>query len=768
MSSKKVVVVGGGYAGIQFAQNLAYYSPTSQITLIEKLPYTYHSNGMPRALVDPSYVPKLFIPLDKALPNNVQRVQGIAEKMTANSVHVRVIVNGELQDTISTFPFDYLVIATGSSYPSPIKVPSNVYTRQGMESVIYEASEAIAKADSIGVIGGGSVGCEIAGEIACAYPAKKVSLIDSNDKLVSNSNLTDNFQTQLAEKLNLRGVNLVLGERLVEPINSHSYERKTLLLSKGTEITCDVQLLCVGTRPNTSLASTLDPELVSPRGIKVQANLQLDDSRYGNIYVIGDASNHESPKTTYIASNQAKFLGYALAQNIEYGTPIKPFAFNPTGLMVVPIGPSGGVAQLPVFGGIVLGDWFVWFAKSTDYFASRMWALWNAKVPHLKTMVKKVVVIGGGVAGIQFAQVLAGKLSKSVAQITVIEKQTFTFHAIGMPRALVDKSFIPKLFIPLDKALPSHVTLIHGVAESLTDHDVVVRSIQNGELSESTQTISFDYVVLATGSSYPSPIKVANDVYSRKNIEASIAETNDRIDAASSIMIVGGGSVGCEVAGEIASAYPDKQVTIVDAQKQLIANAQLSDKFRAKLVEGLERRGVKIVLGERLPERLTAHSYERKTFILSNGTEITSDVQLVCAGMKPNFQLIGTLDPTLATAKGIKVHKNLQVEGYSNIYVIGDASNHKSPKMAMVAGDQAKFLGKALAKKIKKGKTIQDYVPSATQGMLIPLGRDGGVAQLPLFGRVFAGDWLVKGVKGKDYFASMSWSNWNATIPNKP
>ncbi|KDO24866.1 hypothetical protein SPRG_09511, partial [Saprolegnia parasitica CBS 223.65] len=93
-----------------------------------------------------------------------------------------------------------------------------------------------------------------------------------------------------------------------------------------------------------------------------------------------------------------------------------------------------------------------------------------------------VVVIGGGPAGIQFAQALASKLSSAV-KITVIEKQSFTFHAVGIPRALVDKSYVPKLFIPLDKALQPNVTLLRGAAERINDHDVTLRSIVNGALA---------------------------------------------------------------------------------------------------------------------------------------------------------------------------------------------------------------------------------------------------------------------------------------------
>ncbi|EQC25354.1 hypothetical protein SDRG_16764 [Saprolegnia diclina VS20] len=376
-----------------------------------------------------------------------------------------------------------------------------------------------------------------------------------------------------------------------------------------------------------------------------------------------------------------------------------------------------------------------------------------------------VVVIGGGPAGIQFAQALAAKLSSTV-KITVIEKQSFTFHAVGIPRALVDKAYVPKLFIPLDKALPPSVTLLRGAAERITDHEVTVRAIVDGALAESTTTLRFDYLVLATGSSYPGPIKVPGDVVNRATIQAALHESIDRIAAASSVVLIGGGAVGCEIAGEIASAYPTKTVTLVDGNRELMAHAGVSAKFRARLVASLEARGVRLLLNERLAQRPSASSFERQSLTFASGKTLTADVQLVTSGMTPNTQLMAAFRPSLATPQGIRVKSNLQVDDSSlhHVYVLGDASNHPSPKLAMTAGEQAAFLAKKLAKTIQKGTPVPPFKTSEITAMLVPTGPGGGVGQLPMFGGVVVGDWLVRTTKGKDYFASMSWGKWKATL----
>ncbi|KAG9402227.1 Apoptosis-inducing factor 2 [Aphanomyces cochlioides] len=193
-----------------------------------------------------------------------------------------------------------------------------------------------------------------------------------------------------------------------------------------------------------------------------------------------------------------------------------------------------------------------------------------------------IVVVSGGYVGIRFAQELAKQLPAKIATITVVEKNDFTFHCVGVPRALVDPSFVKQLFIPLKHALPyPHVKIVRGIAEEIQDKHVVVRQIVNDQAEGTTTNIPFDYLVLATGSSYASPIKVANGHFR----------------AASSVLVVGGGPVGIEVAAEIAYAYPSKRVTILEGNLRLIHNLALKDSFRQQLSAKLAQLNVEVVLG---------------------------------------------------------------------------------------------------------------------------------------------------------------------------
>ncbi|KAH9087795.1 hypothetical protein LEN26_019819 [Aphanomyces euteiches] len=382
---------------------------------------------------------------------------------------------------------------------------------------------------------------------------------------------------------------------------------------------------------------------------------------------------------------------------------------------------------------------------------------------------KQIVVIGGGYVGIQFAQKLAKQLPASLASITVIEKNEYTFHAIGIPRAYVDPSYVKKLFIPLNQALAaSHTKLIRGLADTINDKEVLVRKIVDNQPEEAVTTIPYDYLIIATGSSYTSPVKVSKTTFSVKNAEDVIVNTANGIKAASSVLIIGGGPVGIEVAGEIASAYPDKSVTILEVNDTLVSNAGVSEKFRTNLTKKLTALKVKIVLGEKLPERITANGFDKKTLTTDKGTVLESDAQLVCAGMQPNSDLVRKLDPSLVNERGaVKVKADLHLDDkrFPNVFAIGDVNDHPTPKLAYTGDIQGAHLAKQLAAVIKKGKgAIDPFAMKGPDGLFLPLGPKGGIAQLPVFGGVVAGDTFVRSMKSKDYFAGKMWSTWHAKL----
>src|SRR6266498_1124717 len=160
-----------------------------------------------------------------------------------------------------------------------------------------------------------------------------------------------------------------------------------------------------------------------------------------------------------------------------------------------------------------------------------------------------IVIIGGGYAGVVAAQKLSSTLSKT-HQILLIERKSHFYHNIGGLRAVVEEGFEKKVVIPYDHLFDKHGDgkIIHGIATRLNKNDLIVRKMDGEEIQ-----ITFEFAVIATGSDYPRPAKF--DGNNKEEGVKDILEQREALKNAHKVLIVGGGPVGIELAGEIAETY---------------------------------------------------------------------------------------------------------------------------------------------------------------------------------------------------------------------
>jgi len=394
---------------------------------------------------------------------------------------------------------------------------------------------------------------------------------------------------------------------------------------------------------------------------------------------------------------------------------------------------------------------------------------WQIDQIYVKPIMKNIVIIGGGPGGVAAAQNAAKSLSSKEAKITLLEKRSFFFHAPGSLRAMVDTSFIPKILIPYDNVFSKYpnVELKFATVDSIAYDAKTVTFTSTATSSGPQETISYDYLIIATGSSYPSPIKPTGAVSSTQDIERDLTQAAKDIKKSERILVVGGGAVGIEMAGELKAFYPDKKIMLLDSHHELLSNQNVP-KLREPVKQALLKHGVELFLGQRLKERFTSHQFGTKSLVTEAGLTIESDAQLVCVGMKPNIDLMK--DPEcLDGGRSIKVTATMQVDhpsaDYEHVFVLGDASNHPTPKLAYWAMDQGKHLGMSIAKNILNGKDIKPYAAPSAEALFLPLGPGGGVGQLPMFSGILIGNFLTRVFKSKDLLAGMFWKDFNVKMP---
>ncbi|UJR31621.1 hypothetical protein I4U23_019103 [Adineta vaga] len=360
-----------------------------------------------------------------------------------------------------------------------------------------------------------------------------------------------------------------------------------------------------------------------------------------------------------------------------------------------------------------------------------------------------VVIVGGGYGGIQCA-----KLLDKTGQffVILIDRKSYFLHNIAALRATIEYDYAHKIVIPYDRLLTNGCVIQAEVTSILTD-GVHVHGRHD--------PIHFEYLVIATGSSYAFPGKIAE-------IESSSAinlfnNLQEKIKQSEQILIIGGGPVGIELAGEIATDFPGKDITLIHNQSTLLQPKIFQDNFYARLQENLEKLHIKIILNDGI-QLLDEHNKSnmkyiegRQTYVTEkNKRTITADLTFLCTGAHVNSKSIinGPLKVKLNPQTGrLIVNDYLQVDGYDKIFAIGDISD-KEAKFAYIATEQANYVAQLITLIDKKKSYPKPYQKHLYPLMLLTIGRHGGVGQLPTSNKTLIGNLIVKHFKSKDIFTS--------------
>jgi len=318
---KKVVVIGGGFAGSTISRKL---ENSFNVVLIDCENFFEYTPGILRTLVEIEHIKKIQAKHSDYL-KNAKIIWGEVDEVGENYVRLK---GGK--DKIR---FDYLVIASGSDYNKPIK-DSYVYYASRIKH-LKKAFDGLQKAKDVCIIGGGLVGIELAAEI-CTHCNKRVKLIHSHEKLMERNNIKS---SKYAEKfLKKRGVDIIFNERVKE------FKKGKVITEKGNKLDCDFAFFTVGITPNFEFMKKNFSEKLE-KGIKVDQHLRVIGMK--NIFAAGDIVNIKEEKTAQNAEHHANIVVKNI-KNLESGINLKNYESKKR-LFVISLGKYNGIIEYKNF-----------------------------------------------------------------------------------------------------------------------------------------------------------------------------------------------------------------------------------------------------------------------------------------------------------------------------------------------------------------------------------------------------------------------------------
>lgn len=275
-----------------------------------------------------------------------------------------------------------------------------------------------------------------------------------------------------------------------------------------------------------------------------------------------------------------------------------------------------------------------------------------------KRQGKKLLIIGGGAVGMA---VSTGATRHGNYEVTVISSDKHaSYSQCGIP--YVFSGEIPNFeqLIVRDLEFFQEMGIKLRLGTQVDSIDLTSNTIRIGD-----EKLAFDKLVIATGSkaSIPRNIETGTllkNVFTLRTLSDGM-HIAEALKDAKNVVIIGAGSIGCEVA--IATARRGIRTSLLSRSNTILSSSLDSD-MAETVISYLEREGVE-VLTEHTPESLNGE--EKITSVTANGREIPADVVLISVGVTPNTSLAAETGIDIGTVGGILTNDKLQVLADGNV-----------------------------------------------------------------------------------------------------
>jgi NADH dehydrogenase len=401
----EVVVVGGGFAGIQVVHQLAKKDQPIVITLISNAPRFQYYPNLYRLVVGAS-VNQVSIPLVNAVPHGV----GIIEETYTGideATHTITLKNG------ATVRYDYAILAFGSE-PNYFGIDGMAEKSKSFLSIekaldlnshyidlikkakALPADEAKMQLSTI-VVGAGPAGVEMAGALP-AYLKKMakqygvdpnlitISLLDSGSRVLSA--IPPRGSAKVEKRLKKKGVTFyanhgvnscdtncikVTDKTNIKPASAEAMAGEEKELHAGTII------WTAGTKISSAFATIPNVVMTGRKRIQVSPTLTLPNNE--DVYIAGDGAGTPYSGLAQTAIDHGNYIAHAIVKRIS-NEPVQPYEPK-QGIFVIPVGRGWALFN---YKDIIISGFFVWLLRiivDAKYFFDIM------TIRHMLSMLKK-------------------------------------------------------------------------------------------------------------------------------------------------------------------------------------------------------------------------------------------------------------------------------------------------------------------------------------------------------------------------------------------
>lgn len=392
---------------------------------------------------------------------------------------------------------------------------------------------------------------------------------------------------------------------------------------------------------------------------------------------------------------------------------------------------------------------------------------------------RNIVVLGASAAGLQSTHYIMKHILPTLKQskkdakyhVYLINPSSDWWFRVASPRvaASTTRMSSEKILFDIRPGLKQYsqddITFIEGAATGLNESARAVSYRRSGASAE--ETITYHALIVATGSRTPHEAFSMNA--DTKTTLDSIKATNQKVNTAKDIVIVGGGPTAVEFTGEVAEHRNGKpgyfskvtkkaNITLITSADKLLPNLRPAI---AKAAEAkLKALGVEVVYKQRVIDTHTTG--DRTTLTFDNGKTMETDLYVPAHGVSPNSSF---LPAHLLDSKKYLVtnEKTLRVDAAGpRVYALGDIASYSRNSMVDIISSLP-----VLSVNLKRDLLAYDaaapdakpkgkdrlYVRDEREMQIVPIGGGGGVGavmgnKVPSF--------FVWALKGRDYMLGMS------------